>query len=49
MGLFPPCIDLGQTAFAGLTEAVAEVDAGLVHGTAHHIVADVTGAGEEVA
>lgn len=47
--LFPSGVDLGQTAFAGFTEAVAEIDAGFVHGTAHHIVADIAGAGEEVA
>ena len=42
-------VDLGQAAFAGFAEAVAQVDAGLVHGPADHVVADVTGTGEEVA
>ena len=42
-------IDLCQTAFAGFAEAVVEIDAGLVHGTADHIVADIPGAGEEIA
>ena len=47
--LFSSGVELGQTAFAGFAETVVQVDAGLLHGPADHIVADVTGAGEEVA
>ena len=43
------CVDLGQTAFTGFPEAVVQIDTGLMHGPADHIVADITGAGEEVA
>ena len=42
------CVDLGQAALAGLPEAVAQIDAGIVHSPADHIVADVTGAGEVI-
>ncbi len=42
-------IELGQSAFAGFPEAVVQVDACLLHGPADHIVAYVSGAGEEVA
>ena len=38
-------VDLSQTTFAGLTEAVVQVNTGLVHSAADHIVADVSGAG----
>ena len=44
-----PCIDLCQTAFTGFPEAVVQIDTGLMHGPADHIVADITGAGEEIA
>ena len=47
--LFLSCVDLGQAAFAGFTETVVQIDAGLMHGPADHVVADVTGAGEEIA
>ena len=42
-------VELGEAPFAGLPEAVVKVDAGLLHGPAHHVIADVPGAGEEVA
>ena len=42
-------INLCKAAFAGFTETVVQIDAGFVHGAADHIIADVTGAGEEVA
>ena len=44
-----PFIDLCQSAFAGFPEAAVQVDAGFVHGPANHVVADIPGAGEEVA
>ena len=37
-------IELCQAAFAGFPEAVVQVDAGLMHGPADHIVADIPGA-----
>ena len=42
-------INLRQAAFAGFPEAVVEIDAGLVHSAAYHVIADVPGAGEEIA
>ena len=42
-------VNLCQTAFAGLAEPVVEVDAGFFHGAAYHIIADISGAGEEIA
>ena len=42
-------IELGQAAFAGFAEAVVQVDAGFLHGPADHVIADVPGAGEQVA
>ena len=42
-------VELGQAAFAGFPEAVVQVDAGLLHGPADHVVADVSGACQEVA
>ena len=42
-------VNLGKTAFAGFPEPVVQVDAGFLHGPADHIIADVTGAGEEIA
>ena len=42
-------VDLCQAAFAGFPETVIQIDAGLVHGTADHVIADVPGAGEEKA
>lgn len=42
-------VELGQTAFAGFLEAVVQMDAGFFHSPADHIVADISGAGEEVA
>ena len=42
-------VKLGQTAFAGFPETVIQIDACFLHGPAHHVIADVTGAGEEVA
>ena len=41
-------VELCQTALAGFTETVVEVDAGFVHGAADHIIADIPGAGEEI-
>ena len=41
-------IDFGKTALAGCPEAVAEINACFVHCPAHHIVADIPGAGEEM-
>jgi len=50
MGLPPVSgIELGEAALAGFTEAVVQIDARLVHGTADHIVADIPGSGEEIA
>ena len=46
--LFLSCINLGKTAFAGLAETVIQVNAGLVHSAADHIITDVSGTGEEV-
>ena len=46
---FVPGIELGKAALAGFAEAVVEVDARLVHGTADHVIADIPGAGEEIA
>ena len=42
-------VEFGKAAFAGFTEAVVQVDTGFLHGTADHVIADVSGAGEEVA
>ena len=42
-------VELCQAAFAGFAEAVVEVDAGFMHGAADHIIADITGACEEIA
>ena len=42
-------VDFCQTAFTGLTEAVIQIHTGLLHGTAHHIITDIPGAGQEVA
>ena len=39
--LFFSCVNLCQSALTGFTEAVVQIDAGLVHGTADHIIADV--------
>ena len=48
--LFPlSVIDLRQATFAGFPETVVQVDAGLMHGPADHIIADIPGAGEEIA
>ena len=46
---FPSVIQLGKAALAGFPEAVIQIDAGLPHGAAHHVVADVPGAGEKIA
>lgn len=46
---FPPVIEPGQTALAGLLILVAQVQPGLIHGLAYHIVADISGAAEEIA
>ena len=43
------CVDLSQAAFAGFTETMVQIDAGFVHGTANHIIADVSRAREEIA
>lgn len=40
-----PC----QTAFAGFAEPVVQIHAGFLHGSADHIVADVTRTGKEIA
>ena len=42
-------VDLGQTALTGFTETVIQVDAGLVHGTADHVIADISGTGQIIA
>ena len=42
-------IEPGEAALAGLPESVIQVDAGFPHGAAYHVVADVSGAGEEIA
>ena len=47
--LFLSCVDLCQTTLAGLTEPVVQIHTGLMHGTAHHIIADITGTGQEEA
>ena len=48
--LFPlSVIDLRQAAFAGFPEAVVQVDTGLMHGSTDHVIADIPGAGEEIA
>ena len=44
-----PVIQLGKAALAGFPEALVQVDAGFVHGPADHVIADVSGAREEVA
>ena len=41
-------IQLGKTAFAGFLETVIQVYTGFLHGTAHHIIADVAGSGKEI-
>ena len=45
---FLPVVEPGEAAFAGLFILVAQVQAGFLHGTADHIIADAPGAGEEV-
>ena len=40
--LFSSVIDLSKTALAGFPEAMVQVNACFVHGTADHIVADVS-------
>ena len=35
-------VEFGKAAFAGFTETVVEINAGLVHGAADHILTDVT-------
>ena len=42
-------VELGKTAFAGFPETMVQIDTGFLHGPADHVVADVSGAGEEVA
>ena len=42
-------IELCQSTFAGFTEAVIQMDAGFLHGPADHVIADISGAGEEIA
>ena len=51
VSLFPALavVELGQTAFAGFTEPMVQVHAGFLHGPANHIIADIPGAGEEIA
>ena len=49
LSFFVSCVDLGKAAFAGFAEAVVQIDAGLVHSTADHIIADITGACQEEA
>ena len=49
VGVFAAGVDFCQSAFAGFPETVIQIDTGFVHGTADHIIADVPGAGEEVA
>ena len=42
-------IEPGQAAFGGLFVLMGEVEAGLIHGFADHVVADISGAAEAVA
>lgn len=49
VGLFAAVIDAGQATFAGFPELVVQVDTGVVHSAAYHIVADITRSGEEIA
>ena len=42
-------IELGEAAFAGFAEPVVKVHAGFLHGAANHIIADIPGAGKEIA
>ena len=49
VSLLLSCVNFCQTALTGLPETVVQIDTGLVHGTADHIIADVSGAGEEKA
>jgi len=48
IGLFLPRVELGKSTFAGLTEAVIQIDTGFLHSPADHIVADAAGAGKEI-
>ena len=42
-------IELGEAAFGGFPEAVVQVYTCLLHGPADHIVADISGACQEIA
>jgi len=42
-------VELGKAAFAGFPEPMIQIHAGFLHGPADHVVADVTGAGQEIA
>lgn len=47
--LFATGVDTGKAAFTGFAELMIEMNAGIVHGTAHHIIANVSWTGEEIA
>jgi hypothetical protein len=47
--LFLSVIKSCQTALAGFPKLVVQVNAGVMHGTADHIIADITGAGKKIA
>ena len=40
-------VQTGQTALGGLTEMVADMLAGFLHGADYHVKADVTGTGQQ--
>ena len=42
-------VESSQTALAGFPKTVVQINARLVHSAADHIVADIPGAGEEIA
>ena len=42
-------VDPGETAFAGLPVLLPQVDAGVQHGLADHVIADVSGGIQEIA
>ena len=46
---FFSAVDLGQAAFAGFPEPMVQIHTGFLHGPADHIIADIPGAGEEIA
>ena len=42
-------IKSGKTAFRGLSVLMAKIDSCFIHGFAHHIIADISGAAQEIA